>query len=375
MNKTYDIAAYVWPAYHDEPRWRPFMPDGEGEWQTIRQAKPHFDGHQQPRVPLWGYTDEADPLVMERKIDAAADHGVNVFIYDWYWYEDQPFLEDALGKGFLGARNNDRMKFFLMWANHDATTLWDLDRSHQREVLWKGAVDRPTFDHAVSHAIKNFFSHPSYYRIDGKPVFSIYEISTLIEGLGGMEATREALQDFRAKVRAAGFPDLHLQGVLWGRIPKALSAIPGDRTETQDNTIQALGFDSLTNYQWCHYVSPKGPYVDWGRKAVEAWAKWAKEFSVPFYPHVSVGWDTNPRFKHFVKDLVVDATPEAFGRFLGEAMAFVDAHSCTPPLITINSWNEWGEGSYLEPDSTFGMGYLETVREVLQRHAVREPVR
>ncbi len=126
MNHKYDIAAYYWPAYHDEPRWRKFMPDGEGEWETIRKAKPKFTGHCQPRVPQWGYLNEADPIVMDKKIDAAVKHGVNTFIFDWYWYENQPFLEDTLNKGFLKAKGNDRMKFFLMWANHDATTGWDL---------------------------------------------------------------------------------------------------------------------------------------------------------------------------------------------------------------------------------------------------------
>jgi hypothetical protein len=81
MSKTYDVAAYYWPAYHDEPRWRAFMPEGQGEWETIRKARPKFEGHEQPRVPLWGYEDEADPLAMERKIEAAVKHGVNTFIF------------------------------------------------------------------------------------------------------------------------------------------------------------------------------------------------------------------------------------------------------------------------------------------------------
>ncbi len=359
----YDIAAYYWPAYHDEPRWRRFMPEGQGEWQTICRAKPKFPGHWQPRVPSWGCLDEADPRVMERKIDAAADHGVNVFIFDWYWYENQPFLEDALQRGFLEAKNNNRVKFFVMWANHDATTLWDLEQSHERKIIWPGAVDRATFDRATRRLIERFFGHPSYYRIDGKPVLSIYEIGTLIQGLGGIEAARDALNDLRANVRAAGFPGLHLQAILWCNIPQSLGMVPGDRTRTQDNTISFLGFDSLTNYQWCHYVRPTGSYRDWGETAVASWKKWAGEFSAPFYPHVSIGWDTNPRFKEIRQELVTGGTPELFAGFLRRAMEFADAGALAPRLITLNSWNEWSEGSYLEPDTVYGMKYLEAVRD------------
>ena len=373
MTSPYDIAAYYWPAYHDEPRWRRFMPDGEGEWETIKKSKPKFPGHDQPRVPQWGYLDESDPAVMEGKIDAAADHGVNTFIFDWYWFERQPFLEQTLNEGFLKARNNGRVKFFLMWANHDATSGWDLTCSDENRLVWPGAVDRETFDVVADRVIARYFTQPNYYRIDGKPVFSIYDLTNLINGLGGIAATREALDGFRAKVVAAGFPGLHLQAILWGVIPKSVSLVPGDKTQTQDNTVRALGFDSLTNYQWCHYVAPKGPYEAWAAKAIPAWERWTQEFSAPFYPHVSIGWDTNPRFKRLC-DLVVESSPGRFGAALRQAMAFVEAHDLKPRLITLNAWNEWSESSYLEPDVVHGMGYLEAVREALQAGPATEPL-
>lgn len=112
----YDIAAYVWPAYQPEPRWKELgiFDAGKGEWQNVWEAVPKWEGHRQPLVPLWGYENEADPKVVEKKINAAVAHGVNVFIYDWYWYGGRPFLEDALNKGFLGASNNNKMKFLIM---------------------------------------------------------------------------------------------------------------------------------------------------------------------------------------------------------------------------------------------------------------------
>ncbi|OGV36771.1 MAG: hypothetical protein A2X48_17405 [Lentisphaerae bacterium GWF2_49_21] len=360
----YKIAAYYWPAYHDEKMWGQFFKGREGEWEIIRNSLPKFKGHWQPRIPLWGYENEADSSVMEKKIDIAADHGVNIFIFDWYWYGNKPFLEDCINKGFLKARNNDKIQFYLMWANHNACSLWDIERSHNNEIIWPGAVDRKTFDTIVGRVIERYMKHPSYYKIDGRPVFSIYEIGTLIKGLGGLEEARKALDSFRSRVIDAGFPGLHLQAILWKEIPAGLSMIPGDKTQTQDNTMRVLGFDSLTNYQWCHYVKPRGDYSEWAKKAILQWEPWRAEFSVPFYPHVSVGWDTNPRFKSLQEDVILNQSPQLFADSLRKAKEFLDKHSIEPRLLTINSWNEWSEGSYLEPDMKFGMEYLEAIRNV-----------
>ena len=360
---TYTVAAYVWPAYHDEPRWRPFFSGNEGEWEIIRNASQKGDPNLEINQPMWGYESDSDPVAMARKIDAAVSHGVNTFIFDWYWYDNAPFLEECIDSGFLRARNCSQMNFYLMWANHDASSLWDIHRSHDPNVvIWPGAVDRATFDTVADRVLDKYMTHPSYLKIDGRPVFMIYELGTLIDGLGGLAETRAALDSFRAKVKAAGFPDLHVQTVLWN-IPASSSGVPGDDQSTAMQTVDFLGIDSLTSYQWVHTQSPSGVYETWGRKAVAQWETWTTEYSVPYYPHVSIGWNTNPRYTAKLS-FVTERSPELFGEFLRQAKDFTDKHNLHPRLITVNSWNEWSEGSCLEPDERFGMGYLEAVKSV-----------
>ncbi len=102
----YNVAAYVWPSCHHDERFGDMLwPEGTGEWEVIKKGNPRFEGHYQPKVPLWGYEPDDDPKVMERWINAATDHGVNVFIFDWYWFDDGPFLESSLNNGFLKAKN------------------------------------------------------------------------------------------------------------------------------------------------------------------------------------------------------------------------------------------------------------------------------
>jgi hypothetical protein len=50
---------------------------------------------------------------MEQQIELALSHGVNVFIYDWYWYDGRPFLQQCLDDGFLGAKNNKDMDILM----------------------------------------------------------------------------------------------------------------------------------------------------------------------------------------------------------------------------------------------------------------------
>lgn len=367
VRSHYDVAAFVWPSYHPDDRAKIFWPDGIGEWQTVISSTARFEGHQQPRRPLWGLINEADPYVAEMEISAAADHGVNVFIFDWYWYDGQPFLEGHLNDGYLKARNNDRVKFYLMWANHDVGMIWDKrnadDAFNGKNVanIWEGGVDRRQFDIIVDRVIKNYFRHPSYYKIDGKPVFMLYDLPNLVEGLGGIQETKLALDSFRRKVREAGFPGLELQMTAYK--PSMKLKISGVEYN-QSDLFRSLGFDSTTNYQFVHLGDLTKPYNEVVKDAVSMWA----EFSVPgmpkYYPHVSIGWDASPRAKTFTGPILKDNTPANFESALREAKAFIDAHPNQAPLITINSWNEWTETSYLQPDTQFGYQYLEAVRRV-----------
>lgn len=362
----YDIAAFYWPAYHHEPRLQQIFPDGKGEWEDIYNAKPERPGHDQPKVPLWKYEDESDHRVMEKKIATACKYGVNVFIFDWYWYDGKPLLEDCIDNGFLKAKNNDQIKFYIMWANHTANSYWDRKMQDKTKVLWPGECDRKNFDRIVDRIINNYFKHPSYYKIDGKPVFSIYELSTLIKGLGGIEQTKAALDYFRKKTVEAGFPGLHLQAILWGAIPKSLQGVPGDQRQSQEGVLDYFGFNSLTNYSWVHFVSPDNDYITWADQATSMWKQFDTSFKIPYFPHVSIGWDNNPRFPEGKQPYVRNTNPASFSIYLKKAKSYVDQHPGQPKLITINAWNEWSEGSYLEPDKTNGYGYLKSIRNVFK---------
>lgn len=372
----YQVGAYYFPNYHVDARNEKDHGPGWMEWELVKAATPRFPGHDQPKVPLWGYTDEADPKQMAQKIDAAADHGIDYFIFDWYYYDDGPFLQRGLDEGYLRAANNGRVKFCLMWANHDWHDIHPAKRSmirdHVHHTLYPGAVKRETFDKICDLVIERYFKHPSHFKVNGAPYFSVYDIGAFIRSMGGLDGAAKAFADFRAKTKAAGFPDLHLNGVFWGRV-----ILPGETAVQNPKEVAAkLGFDTATSYVWIHHVAMKDfPETEYGtvmEGAIKYWNEAEAKIGIPYYPNVSMGWDASPRTVQTDRFLNIgypytpvlkNNTPENFKKALVEVKKFLDTRG-RDKILNINSWNEWTEGSYLEPDAKRGMGYLEAVRDV-----------
>ena len=364
---------YYFPNYHVDPRNEKVHGPGWTEWQLVRHATSRFPGHQQPKVPLWGYEDESRPEVMERKIDAAVDHGIDHFIFDWYHYEDGPYLERCLEQGFLKARNVDRIDFGLMWANHDWVNVHPMSRTFGKELLYPGKVSPKVFRFITDLIVDRYFSHPSYLKVEGCPYFSIYDLGQFVAIHGSVEATRKAIDAFRERVRSAGFPDLHFNAVVWGK-----PVLPGEKViRDLPQLITALGFDSVTSYVLIHHVeldeTPFTPFQKVLKKYLQVWDRMEEQYNIPYFPNITMGWDNSPRTlqsdiwgplpESTFSNCIGGNTPEAFQEAL-EIYRKRLSQRDGPTLFSINAWNEWTEGSYIEPDQMTGMGYLEAIAKV-----------
>jgi len=368
--KNYNVAAFVWPSCYDDEIGRIILwGEGIGEWEIIKKGVSRFDGHYQPRVPLWGHKMDDDPIAWEQKINAATDHGVNTLIFDWYWYDGKPFLEETLNEGFLGARNHSKMNFYLMWANHDVPgNMWNHYRYKTDSLIWQGKIDWDNYTIIVDRVITKYFKHPNYLKINNEPIFSIYSLPNLLKSFNDLEGVQKALDYFREEVRKAGFPGMHIQ--LIGRGHNGNPYLPsGKYTQVKsiNEIVSLLGINSITTYNWMMGVGINNDYIQWGEDAMSLQNKWDSILTIPYFPNVTIGWDNTPRYPEKGIESVVhfNNSPESFAAYLLKAKEYADAHSEQPPLIIINAWNEWVEGSYLEPDMKWGYGYLEAVKKVM----------
>jgi hypothetical protein len=192
-------------------------------------------------------------------------------------------------------------------------------------------------------------------------------MSNLVLSFNGLKGTKEALDYMREEVKKAGFPGLHIQAIgwTWGGMP-VLTNVLDCEGKGVDEITAALGINSVTIYNWTASGLDED-YIRWGEKDLKTREKWDEQLNIPYFPNVSVGWDNTPRYPLEGKESVVhiNNTPESFAAYLLKAKEYADNHPDQAKLITINAWNEWVEGSYLEPDMLWGYSYLEAVKKVM----------
>jgi hypothetical protein len=353
------IAAYVYPGWHPIPERDASFHPGFTEWELVLACRPRFPGHAQPRVPALGTYDDRDPAEVGRRVRLAAAHGIDAFVYGFFWCRGKRVFEDALERGFLGSPEGRERPFALMWANRMPRRVLPVLRA-DLPVIERGRrvpTDAEDFVRLVAHAAERYFHRPNYLRLDGRPYFSIFDSTFFLRELGLAEAAR-AIAEARAWLAARGFAGLHLAAI------EPAAQVIGD--------VRDVGFDSVTSYvllpAW------KGPllqdYAEAAARRAAEWAGIARAARLPYAPAVSPGWDASPRGADFGpkrprkypwSPVVVGERPELFREALARALRYA-AEAAPGRLAFVASLNEWSEGHYLEPDTRFGDGWLEAVR-------------
>lgn len=359
------IAAIYFPSWHADARRDERLGAGFTEWDLVRAGRPRFAGHQQPLEPLDGYLDETDPATMRGILDRAADAGVDAFLWDWYWYDEADFLNRPLDETYL-AEPDPRVRFALMWANHDWKDVFPARVDRAPELWWPGAVDPAQFDRMCAVIIRRYLAAPSYWRVDGAAWFSVFSYTTFVDGLGGVDAAADAVGRFREASRAAGTGEVHVN-------------VLNHWADADPDALKAIGFDSVGSYGWGDFMPvDRGPvlgYAEWAAENEQRWAVEAQRQRIPYVPTVTMGWDSTTRVHpddpQIVTEwphlpVVVDPTPERFEESVRRARGHL-AERGGPPVVIVNAWNEWTEGSYLESDTRFGDAYQLALRRAAGR--------
>lgn len=381
--KPQTLAIYF-PSWHPDEHYEQWYGKDFSEWELLKTTKPLYDGHKQPLKPSWGYFNEAEIPWMEKQIDLATTHGIDGFIFDWYWYQGEKFLNAPLEGGFLNSPSNEKMKFAIMWANHhwgrwpalDDTNLGMNGKENQTATIFlhqkHTVID---FENVMHYCCQNYFCRPNYWKIDGKPVFSIYDLKIMISELGSEEAVSAAMQSMRGIVVSYGYSDLYLLANI-GCCNDNMYCCGYDRTGWAEN----LGFDAVFAYNIVRSknydkIADSKPVYDYSEVIESHEFCWhmIERGKVEHLPIVTTGLDVSPRWSRQIKfpmkfkelgyePIVINNTPEKIAALYKLAME--KAMQKNAPAVIINAWNEWSEGMYLLPDENLKDAVLEAIAKV-----------
>ncbi len=307
--------------------------------------------------PAIGWYDEGTPEVADWHIKYALEHGITGFIYCWYRAHFEPAIEHKLGHaihdGLFNARYRDMFTFTIMWENGCA----------------KGVKDEADLlDNVLPFWISNYFTHPSYLKIDSQPILVVWQPRRLIPQLGGPEGTRRAFGKMRAQCRAAGFDGLRI------------IACMNSPEKGLGKQIAESGWDAVTGYN----LSPAGvktvgldpaglayrDHADVLSRYKQTWIdRDASTGSVPDIPNVVMGRDDRPwgRIKRGVGSYIANPEAENFEAACRDARELVDAkpagrwHS---NIVVFDNWTEFGEGHYIEPTTGTGFTFVNAIKRV-----------
>ncbi|KAA1002562.1 hypothetical protein FVF58_37185 [Paraburkholderia panacisoli] len=346
-----DMIAYYLPQFHPTDENDKWWGTGFTEWANVTRSKPLYQHHRQPRLPAdLGFYDLRIPEVRERQAALARQYGISAFCYYYYWFDGRRMLHRPIDEMLASGRPD--FPFLICWANEPWSRNWD---GGNREVLMPqsyeiGWVERFAAD------IAPMLRDPRYYRFNGRPVLLIYRIMHI--------PNREAAFDqLRKSLKQHGVDDIYLCANWVGFADEELCP---------DNPHK-LGLDHYVGFaphrtaaaQINDVVRNLVPEFD-GKvysyeSAVQNAIESFKASSEYLHPCAMMGWDNTARRLHRSHSFH-GATPAKFRRWLRNLVVQEQGsvHG-SQSMIFINAWNEWAEGTYLEPDRDFGHGWLEAV--------------
>ena len=360
MEESIRALAFLLPQYHPIPENDEWWGKGFTDWTNVARARPLFDGHYQPHLPAdLGFYDLRLAETRQAQAGLARKYGIHGFCYYHYWFNGRRILERPVNDMISSGAPN--YPFCLCWANENWTRRWD---GWEEEILLK-QVYSPEDDIQHIRALLPVFLDPRYIKVDDKPLFLVYRIGRLPEPAA-------TIRRWRHEAAKAGLPGLYLANIeSFASEHGAAARLPLDAGIEFAPDWQCLAPPIRpTRRQPPLFRKQPGDPAWWDnsisdyRSLVQAMrAKPGTDYLR--YRCVTPMWDNAARRKSNAT-VLINSTPEIYGRWLADTVRDFVPPSREENFVFINAWNEWAEGSHLEPCQKWNHSYLEATRAALQ---------
>lgn len=350
------IIAYYLPQYHPFKENNEWWGTGFTEWTNVGKAKKYFKDHYQPKVPKdLGYYDLRIAEVRNQQANLAKEAGIDGFCYWHYWFGNGRRLLEMPFNEVLKSGKPD-FPFCLGWANESwKAKVWDFNSTKRDrtliEQLYPGEQDYIDHFYTVLEAFKD----KRYLTKDNKPIFVVYKPFLIPDASNFIKVWRKlAIKE--------GLEGIHFIG----------------STEKSENIepIMNMGFDAINIVRNGEYaynkkllkkiliptllykIFRKPLKISYSLMIQYFVQKEEREKNV--YPSIIPNWDHTPRSGR-KGSVFHNSTPELFSKHVKEVFNSVKDKKTEDKIIFLKSWNEWGEGNYMEPDLRFGKKYIEVM--------------
>ena len=342
------IALYL-PQFHEIKENNKFWGKGFTEWTNVKKCKPSFNGHHQPRIPgdkfgYLGYYDLTDINSIKIQIKLAKSHGIYGFGIYYYWFSGKQLLEKPLNL-FIKYADID-FHFLLIWANENWTRKWD---GKNKFVLMKQRYKSKDPKNFIKD-IKKYVIDKRYIKIDDKPVLGLYEPNKIPN-------LKKTMMIWRQKSREYGIGEIFI-----------LISINNNKTQN---------FLGLNLFNAAYEFPPRNSfhknripnkktfiYTQLIYNSQNFDENNANFKQLPFFRGSMVEWDNCPRTNNC--EIFDYYSPQQFFIYNKIIVEWTKNHYYKDfRFIFINAWNEWGEGSYLEPDDKYGYASINSLSKAI----------
>lgn len=362
------VIAFYLPQYHtiieNDAAW------GKGftEWVNVKKAYPYFKNHYQPRIPLNNnYYSLLDSTAQAWQANLAQKYSVFGFCYYHYWFKDGKKLLEKPAENMLNNKNINQ-PFCFCWANENWTKTWT--GGDDEIIALQDYGDENEWKKHFEYFLM-FFKDKRYITFNGKPILIIYKPELIPH-------FKEMIEFFRREIVQEGFPGIEIMV----QFPNYLSSKEYNE-EIYDHYIDFEPVFSTYEMEKekKSYDLKKILIRFFGKKIIgeikkvyskptiysydDIWNRiLRRKLNEKFILGAFTDWDNSPRKKRSV--LFEGSTPQKFEYYLEQLFQKIVSEK-RERIVFINAWNEWGEGAYLEPDEKYQYGYLEAVRNVVEK--------
>jgi lipopolysaccharide biosynthesis protein len=347
------VIAFYLPQFHRIPENDLWWGEGFTEWTNTRKSTARFDGHYQPRIPhaSTGYYDLSQVSTLEAQAKLAEQANIDAFCFYYYWFSGKKLLETPIENLF----NNPHIaiEYLVCWANENWTRRWDGLDHH----ILIGQDYHSGWEIEFIADVAKFFADPRYMRFNGKPILMIYKLLDIPNPEIVIASWREwCFHHGIGEISVWAVYDVAFQNIDIPYVDRfvefpprqvgALKKIDGHHLNPQVADLHLYDYKALVH-------------------SITSGLSIADSLDYPIFRTAMMGWDNSARRSDGFSVWMNYSTQDFFDWCRRIWQYTIENHPVNERFIFINAWNEWAEGTYLEPDERFGFANINALSRAM----------